>query len=52
MTTVDDSPEYYRLRETQERDASERAASDDTRQIHLAMADKYRELAKEAERQG
>lgn len=51
MNTVDDSPEYYRLRESQERDAAELAANDDTRQIHLVLADKYRQLAKDAEAQ-
>jgi len=49
MQTMDNSPVYYRVREEQEREAALRASDDGIRQIHLAMADKYRELAKGAE---
>ena len=48
--TVDDSPEYYRMRETKEREAAANAANDGVREIHLAMADKYKALAEEAEK--
>ena len=50
MNTVDDSAEYFRMREAQERDMAERATSDEVRSIHLSLADRYRELADEAEK--
>ena len=50
MKSVDDSAEYYRLRETQERDAADKAATDAVRQIHTALADKYKELAENAKK--
>ena len=50
MQMVDDSPEYYRLRESEERMMAETAKSGDVRAIHLTLADKYRELAEKAEK--
>ena len=50
MDLVKDSPEYYRHREQQELEAVAKAQSDDIAQIHRALAAKYRELAKEAEK--
>lgn len=49
MRSLDDSPEYYRLRETHEREAAEKAANDAIRNIHLAMAAKYQKLAAKVE---
>lgn len=38
---------YYERREQQERAVAERAASEVARQIHLALADRYAELARD-----
>jgi len=50
MQTVENSPGYYRTREEQEREAADTAADEAVRQIHLDLADKYRALAKAAEK--
>ena len=43
---VSDGPrDYYRLRETQEREMAAKAQDGSARQIHLELAEKYRELA-------
>lgn len=44
-----DSGAYYRDREQAERLQAEQAASDNIRQIHLSMAERYRELAEQSE---
>ena len=51
MKTVDNSAEYYRLREEQEREAAASAPSAGIAEIHLKLATKYRELAAKAEQQ-
>lgn len=48
---LDDSPEYYRMREARERELATTAASEEARQSHLALAENYRMVAEEAERQ-
>ena len=50
MRGVDDSPDYYRMLEAQEREAADRAPMESVRKIHLALAAKYQELAAKAER--
>jgi hypothetical protein len=40
---------YYRNRERAERMQATQAGSDKIRQIHLAMAERYRELARKAD---
>jgi hypothetical protein len=42
-----DPSTYYRNREQAERGLAERSVSDTIRQIHLSMAERYRELAEE-----
>ena len=37
--------DYYRMREAQERDMAAQARDESARQIHLNLADAYRELA-------
>lgn len=49
MNKFDDSPEYYRLREAQERERAEKALTDEARAVHLALAERYGETAIEAE---
>ena len=49
MHSIDDSPEYYRKREAEERAAAAEAADEATRQIHLTLADEYRSRAEDAE---
>ena len=44
MPKASDSAAYYRNREQ-----AERAVSDNIRQIHLTMAERYRELAAQCE---
>lgn len=36
---------YYLMRQAQEREMAAQAADESARRIHLALADKYRELA-------
>ena len=50
MSKFADSPEYYRMREAQERFAADAAPSEDVRRIHLLLADKYLQLAEKAEK--
>lgn len=45
MQQSDHSPDYYRLREAQEREMADNAQDDAARKIHLALADRYRLLA-------
>ena len=45
------SVEYYRRRERTEMELADQAASDAIRNIHLDLADRYRELAQEAQLQ-
>ena len=52
MNTSDNSPEYYRMREAQEQEMADKAATEEGRAVHQALADRYRELAEEAETQG
>ena len=49
MNTSDNSPEYYRMREAQEQEMADKAATEEGRYVHQALADRYRELADEAE---
>lgn len=44
--TADQRADYYARRERQEREIAERTASDVARQIHLALATRYAELAR------
>lgn len=44
--TADQRTDYYARRERQEREIADRAASDVARQIHLALATRYAELAR------
>lgn len=50
--TADDSPEYFRLREAQERELAANAVTEQARYIHESLADRYREPAEEAEKRG
>ena len=52
MNTSDNSPEYYRMREAQEQEMADKAATEEGRAVHQALADRYRELAEEVETQG
>ena len=52
MRILDDSSEYYRMRELQERDAAARAPNDAIAEIHLTLDREYRKLAEEAEKLG
>lgn len=45
MEAIDDTPDYYRMRESQERGMALKARNEEVRSIHLALADKYRDLA-------
>ena len=45
MNTSDNSPEYYRMREAQEQELAYKAATEEGRAVHQALADRYRELA-------
>jgi hypothetical protein len=49
MHAASNSAAYYRNREQAERMQAAQAVSDSIRQIHLTMADRYRELAEESE---
>lgn len=48
MQNLNDSPEYYRMREAHERQMAERAPTPEVRDIHLKLAEKYAELANAA----
>ena len=43
------SVDYYRGRERAERELADRAASNAIRNIHLDLADRYREMAQKAQ---
>ncbi len=45
MKPFDHPPGYYRNRERQEREMAASAKDQTARQIHLAMAERYRQLA-------
>ena len=49
MHGASNSTAYYRNREQVERTQAAQAVSESIRQIHLTMADRYRELAEKAE---
>ena len=49
MHGASNSAAYYRTREQVERARAAQAVSDNIRQIHLTMAQRYRELAEESE---
>ena len=49
MRGASNSGAYYRNREQAEREQADRAVSDSIRQIHLTMAERYRELADQCE---
>jgi hypothetical protein len=50
MRNIDNSPEYYRMREARERELAERAKLEEVKAIHRALAENYRLAAEEAER--
>ena len=50
MRSLDHSPDYYRKREAQEREMAETAISEESKAIHLALAENYRLVAEEIER--
>jgi hypothetical protein len=45
MQPFDHTPGYYRKREQDEREMAATAKDEAARQIHLALAEKYRQLA-------
>lgn len=47
MQPLDHPHGYYRKREQQEREMAANAEDDAARQIHLALAENYRQLAEE-----
>jgi hypothetical protein len=49
MHGASNSAAYYRNREQAERTQAAQAVSDSIRQIHLTMAERYRELAEGSE---
>ena len=49
MRGASNSAAYYRTREQAERMQAAQAVSDNIRQIHLTMAERYREFAEQAE---
>ena len=49
MHGASNSAAYYRNREQAERTQAAQAVSDDIRQIHLTLAERYRELAERCE---
>jgi hypothetical protein len=49
MHGASNSAAYYRNREQAERTQAAQAVSDNIRQIHLTMAERYRELAEGSE---
>lgn len=51
MQQSDRSPNYHRLRESQERQMAAQAKDEAVRQIHLELAEQHCRLAEEAERQ-
>ena len=51
MHGTSNSATYYRKREEAERVHAAQAVSDNIRQIHLTLAERYRELAEQSNRQ-
>lgn len=49
MTVEIDEAEYYRRREQHQRNLADKAGSLAIRNIHLDMADRYREMAQETQ---
>lgn len=49
MTVEIDEADYYRRREQDQRQLADQASSQSTRNLHLDMADRYREMAQEAQ---
>lgn len=49
MHGASNSEAYYRNREQAERMQAAQAVSDNIRQIHLTLAERYRELAEQSE---
>ena len=52
MQQSEDSPDYFRKREAQERDLAAQAADEAVKKIHLALAEEYRRLAGRSPRGG
>ena len=49
MAVESDDADYYRRREQDQRRLADQASSKSIRSLHLDMADRYRQLAQEAE---
>ena len=49
MTVEMDESDYYRHREQDQRKLADQASSQPTRSVHLDMADRYRQMAQEAQ---
>ena len=49
MTVETDDADYYRRREQDQRQLADQASSQSIRNLHLDMADRYREMAQKAE---
>ena len=49
MDRASNSTDYFRSREQAERKQAAQAVSDNVRQIHLTLAERYRDLAETAE---
>ena len=49
MTVEVAEADYYRRREQDQRQLAEQASSQSIRNLHLDMADRYREMAQEAQ---
>lgn len=49
MTIEIDEADYYRRREQDQRQLAEQASSKSIRNLHLDMADRYREMAQKAQ---
>lgn len=49
MTVETGEADYYRRREQDQRKLADQASSPSIRNIHLDMADRYREMAQEAQ---
>jgi hypothetical protein len=48
VPSFEDSPEYYRMCEAQERSAADAARVEEIKKIHLSLAEKYAVLAAKA----
>ena len=49
MTVTIDEVDYYRRREQDQRRLADQASTQSIRNLHLDMADRYREMAQEAQ---